>query len=55
MVESGLTYFDARDFCRIQSGIRSDVASFDNELENGMRLIICHYIHSCKKVSIIAS
>ncbi len=47
-VDSGRTYFDARDFCRIQRGIRSDLASFDNELENGMRLIICHYIDFSK-------
>ncbi len=37
---SGMTYRAARRYCRQQSGIRPDLASFGNELENGMRFII---------------
>ncbi len=49
-VDSGRTYFEARNFCRNQRGIRSDLASFDNELENGMSLYSFQ-----QKVSIIVT
>ncbi len=37
---SGMTYKTARNYCVHKSGIRPDLASFDNELENGMRFVI---------------
>ncbi len=37
---SGMTYEKARNYCLHQRGIGPDLASFDNELENGMRFVI---------------
>ncbi len=47
--ESGVSYWDARDICRRQSGIRPELASFDNELENGMNLSDINLVYNCYK------
>ncbi len=45
-VESGVTFWKARRMCRMQSGIRADVASFDNDLENGMNLSFVIFVYN---------